>query len=321
MSGSSLAHPFDCTIDIDTSHLAGKTAIVTGGASGLGEAYVRALVKAGLTVCIGDLDIKAGEKLAAELQQCHFFPCDVTNWEDQVSLFSNAVICSPTEKIDFVIANAGIIGPDDVFTFDGSDQPPKKPDLSIIDVNITATLYTTKLAFHHFILQNGTHPSSSSHRQQTDTCLILIGSGAAFLDCPRAPQYAASKWAARGIMHSLRRTAFYYGSRVNVISPWYVRTNILPDEVFDGVERAGVQFAKKEDAGGCLVRVLADRGVNGRMVFVGPRKWADRGFVDLGVDEEFEEGLLGEIQREQVWFQPVEGGLFSDKVVSDRVDA
>lgn len=35
--------PVDCTIDADTSVLAGKTAVVTGGASGIGEAYVRAL--------------------------------------------------------------------------------------------------------------------------------------------------------------------------------------------------------------------------------------------------------------------------------------
>jgi NAD(P)-dependent dehydrogenase (short-subunit alcohol dehydrogenase family) len=67
-----------------------------------------------------------------------------------------------------------------------------------------------------FIRQNGTKNSP----EQEDTSLILIGSGAAFLDCPRAPQYCASKWAMRGIMHSLRRTAFFYGSRVNVISPW-----------------------------------------------------------------------------------------------------
>ncbi|KAK9325350.1 hypothetical protein V1517DRAFT_363615, partial [Lipomyces orientalis] len=62
---------------------------------------------------------------------------------------------------------------------------------------------------------------------QDDTCLILIGSGAAFLDYPRTPQYCATKWAMRRIMHSLRRTAFNYGSCVNVISPWYANLDGL----------------------------------------------------------------------------------------------
>jgi NAD(P)-dependent dehydrogenase (short-subunit alcohol dehydrogenase family) len=93
---------------------------------------------------------------------------------------------------------------------------PKKPDLSIIQVNLHGTLYTTKLAHHYFTLQNGTEPGP----HQEDSCLILVGSGAAFLDCPRTPQYCSTKWGNRGIMHALRRTAYFNGSRVNVISPW-----------------------------------------------------------------------------------------------------
>lgn len=100
----------------------------------------------------------------------------------------------------------------------GEDQEPAEPDLSTIDINLKGTLYTTKLAIHYFVKQNGQTPSE----KQEDTCLVLIGSGAAYVDTPRGPQYPATKWANRGIMHSLRRTAFYYGSRVNMISPWYV---------------------------------------------------------------------------------------------------
>lgn len=100
----------------------------------------------------------------------------------------------------------------------GKDKEPTRPDLTPVDVNLKGTLYTTKLALHYFVKQNGEVPSP----EQEDTCLVLIGSGAAFLDIPRGPVYPSTKWAVRGIMHSLRRTAFYYGSRVNVISPWYV---------------------------------------------------------------------------------------------------
>ena len=97
------------------------------------------------------------------------------------------------------------------------EYPSKPPNLKTIEVNLHGALYTTKLAMHSFIEQNGTNGTSLS---QSDTSLTLIGSGAAFLDCPRGVQYQSTKWGARGIMHALRRTAHYHGSRVNMISPW-----------------------------------------------------------------------------------------------------
>lgn len=162
-----------------------------------------------------------------------FVKCDTTIWEDQVHLFDAAKAFSPTKKIHYVVANAGISTKDEVFEFNGdingprspvdvpitnsnTENGPQKPDLKTIDVNLNGVLYTTKLCLHHFIEQNG----QALSQQQDDTCLILIGSGAAFLDVARTPQYEATKWAVRGIMHSLRRTAHFYGSRVNIISPW-----------------------------------------------------------------------------------------------------
>ncbi|GFF28859.1 5'-hydroxyaverantin dehydrogenase [Aspergillus lentulus] len=298
--------PVDCERDFDPSSVKGKTAIVTGGASGLGEAYVRALVAAGVYVCFGDIDLEKGQRLAAELPMTKFVSCDAGSWDDQVRLFEQAVSLSPNGRIAYVVANAGIHRPDEVFEQPHPDQEPVEPDLTIIDINIKGPLYTAKLAAHYFIRQNGSTPTPD----QEDTCLILIGSGAAFLDCPRGPQYSASKWAMRGIMHSLRRTTYYYGSRVNVISPWYVRTNILPGKTFEHVSNVGVQFATTEDAGQCLLRILSDPSVNGHSFFVTARKWASRGYVDLDLDDYPGNALLGEIQEEQMLSAPVSAGLF-----------
>jgi NAD(P)-dependent dehydrogenase (short-subunit alcohol dehydrogenase family) len=113
-----------------------------------------------------------------------------------------------------VVANAGITKQDEVFTYNPAG--PEKPDLKTIDVNLVGTLYTTKLATHYFISQNG----QSEAGQQEDTCLVLISSGAGYFDCPRTPQYQATKHGMRGIMRSMRRTAHHYGSRVNIIAPW-----------------------------------------------------------------------------------------------------
>jgi NAD(P)-dependent dehydrogenase (short-subunit alcohol dehydrogenase family) len=142
---------------------------------------------------------------------------------------------TPAGTIDHVVANAGIAIDDEVFSYDGTvsfalmppsklmpvptgpEYPSKPPNLKTVEVNLHGALYTTKLAVHTFIRQNGPDGPSSS---QTDTSLTLIGSGAAFLDCPRGVQYQSTKWGARGIMHALRRTAHYHSSRVNMISPW-----------------------------------------------------------------------------------------------------
>ncbi|KAL4941940.1 hypothetical protein BDV06DRAFT_222636 [Aspergillus oleicola] len=303
MVGSSPTEPVNCDVGFDSSVLSGKVAVVTGGASGLGEAYVRALVAADALVCFGDVDNDRGNKLSTELAKTRFIHCDVTKWEDQVGLFREAASFSPSGKIDFVIANAGITHADDVFSF--ADEL-KKPELSIVDVNLYGVLYTVKLAMHSFIKQNGAEPSPS----QEDTCLVLIGSGAAYLDCPRGPQYSSTKWAMRGIMHSLRRTAYYYGSRVNMISPWYVRTKILSDETFQHVEESGVEFAEAEDAGQCLLHILSDRSINGRSLFVSAKKWASRGYLDLDLDEYPGNDLVQAIQEDQVKSAPVELGLF-----------
>jgi short-subunit dehydrogenase len=66
---------------------------------------------------------------------------------------------------------------------------PTKPNSETLDINLNSVMYTAKLAFHYFIKQNGNTPSPSHQ----DTCLVLIGSGAAFLDVPRTPQYCAAK--------------------------------------------------------------------------------------------------------------------------------
>lgn len=304
MAGFQDHGPVDCSIDIDGKNIRGKTAIVTGGANGIGEAYTRALVAVGAYVTVGDLDMVGGEKLVSEFPgRVYFVKCNVTIWNDQFRLFREAASFSPTNQVHFVVANAGIIRQDDVFAY---SEEPSEPELSTIDVNIKGTLYTTKLAMHYFIKQNDTVPSPS----QQDTCLVLIGSGAGIHDCLRIPQYSASKWAARGIMHSLRRTAHLYGSRVNVIHPWYVKTNILSEQDFENVRAKGVDFATTEDAGQCLLRILDDPTMNGRSLFIAARKWASRGYIDLDLEDTEENELRREIQVDQMRGSPVEDGLF-----------
>lgn len=315
MAGYTYTGPVDTTKPLNTSGLANKTAIVTGGASGIGEGYVRALVACDVSVVIADLNSARGALLESELANTKFVKCDVTSWSDQLALFKAAVSFSPNGKIHYVVANAGMIKADSVYDVSSAEKDaesdPTQPDLQILDVNLRGTMYTTKLSLHYFVKQNGTTPSP----EQEDTALILIGSGASYLDGPRAPQYAATKWAMRGIMHSLRRTCHFHGTRVNMISPWYVRTSILTKEQFDGVEKVGVQLARLEDAQDALLRLLSDTSINGKSLFIGARRWEpakDTGYWDLDVDDHHDD-LHNQIQEEQMWGSPVSLGLFPEE--------
>lgn len=203
----------DTTLPLSLGSLAGKSVIVTGGAGGLGKAYVEAFVKAGAYVTIADFDEEAGRRTASNLSSgAQFVKCDVRSWEDQVSVFEAAIHNSPSKSCDVVIANAGVVGADDMFTLQDPSQPPVKPQLKILEINLIGMMYTAKLALHYFRRQ----PQIPSR----DRCLILKGSIAAYADQPGSPQYNASKWGVRGLMRNLRRTAWQEDVRVNLVAPW-----------------------------------------------------------------------------------------------------
>ena len=69
MPSPGISGPVDFSRSIDTSKVKGKTALVTGGASGIGAGVVKQLAQAEACVTIVDLNAEAGEKYAGELKQ------------------------------------------------------------------------------------------------------------------------------------------------------------------------------------------------------------------------------------------------------------
>lgn len=69
-------------------------------------------------------------------------------------------------------------------------------------------------------------------------------------------------------------------------------------------------FASAEDGGKLLLRILGDGRINGRQLFLAPRKWAAEGYLDFEIDDYEGNELLEEIQRDQLKGAPVEEGLF-----------
>lgn len=266
--------PVDVSRPFDETTLRDKTIVITGGANGLGTHFVRRWASAGAHVVIGDLDDRAGEQFVAELRSTYpqstfvFQHCDVTDWESQVSLFETAVRASPQGRgIDIVVPNAGILVPSEAVKFGRPqlvDGVLAKPNTATLDVNITGVAYTTHLALYH-LPRNGDGGR--------DRCILLIGSLSSLVPLPGQDQYTMSKHAVVGLFRSLRGTAASaHGVRVNMIAPFYVgKTNMLKPQTEALLLSGSAGPARIADVVDAATRLLADEGIVGRALVVGPR--------------------------------------------------
>jgi NAD(P)-dependent dehydrogenase (short-subunit alcohol dehydrogenase family) len=283
--------PVDLTKEYDPAWLKGKTALITGGASGFGEGFARKWAAAGANVIIGDVNVQKGDQIAREItketgnKNCHFIRCDVTDWDSQVNFFKEAVKLSPHGGIDLVVANAGI----SELAGTKFEQPsgldaaaPTKPNFICVDVNLYGVLYTSHLAI--FWLQKNPQsknalPSSNPVTQKRDRALLLIGSVASIAPIPTQPLYGVSKHGVMGLFRTLRATEFVNGIRVNMLCPYFIDTPIVP--AVGRLVLAGSVMGKVSDVIDAGTRLAADTRICGRALVVGPR--VDVTFDDDGV--------------------------------------
>nr|HID59686.1 3-hydroxyacyl-CoA dehydrogenase [Desulfobacterales bacterium] len=202
----------------------GTAAIVTGGASGLGEACVRMLVNGGGKVVILDLVEDAGKKLAEELgDSAIFVMADVTN-EEQVQAavdaaknnFGGLHICINCAGISAIgkIVNKGVPLPLDQFT-------------RAIDVNLTGTFNVSRLAA---AAMTANEPNEKGERG----VIINTASVAAFEGQIGQIAYAASKGGVVSMTLVMARDLSRDGIRVVTIAPGIMDTPMLaglPDKV------------------------------------------------------------------------------------------
>jgi NAD(P)-dependent dehydrogenase (short-subunit alcohol dehydrogenase family) len=103
------------TILEDLFTLKGRTAVVTGGAKGIGAMIASALVHAGCEVFIVARSVAAGEKLAQQLSahgRCHFLACDLADANQIADL--GAVLKGRLKSLDVLVNNAGIFSASDI---------------------------------------------------------------------------------------------------------------------------------------------------------------------------------------------------------------
>lgn len=172
--------------------LDGLTALVTGGASGIGEAVCRRLTWSGASVIIADLDKARAEKLSKELEGSSVLELDITN-EAAVNAAFQAI-----PKLDILVNNAGI-------GLVASVEETSTEDFQrLFKVNVEGTFYVTRAAVPLLLASAGN--------------IVNIGSVAGVKGFRRRFAYCATKGA---VLAMTKQLALEYAGkiRVNAICP------------------------------------------------------------------------------------------------------
>jgi 2-keto-3-deoxy-L-fuconate dehydrogenase len=190
----------------DMFDLSGKTAIVTGGSSGIGRAISITFAKRGATVFNLDLDSSGAKETVNRISdsggKALFFECDVSH-PDQVESAVNKIL-GQQGNLDIVINNAGIAHIGDV-------ESTSREDFDrILSVNV-------KGVFH--VMQ-----STIPHLKKKGGVILNIASVAARVGLSDRFAYSASKAAIVGMTLSVAKDYLKYNIRCNSISPARVHT-------------------------------------------------------------------------------------------------
>jgi len=192
--------------------VAGKVAVVTGGASGLGLASARRLAEEGATVVLTDIDEARGREVAAGIPGAQFRKLDVTAEQNWIALVDEVV--AALGRIDVLLNNAAIVH---LASIEDTSEAMWR---QIHAVGTDGTFFGCK---HALRVMKATGGGS----------IINMCSTASIQGMPQVFAYAASKSAIRGITKSIAVLSAQngYGVRCNSIHPGNMRTPML-----DGVQ-------------------------------------------------------------------------------------
>ncbi|MGH3519180.1 MAG: 3-oxoacyl-ACP reductase [Haloechinothrix sp.] len=230
-----------------TERLAGRVAVVTGGASGIGLASVRRLAQEGAKIVVADLDPATGKAAADEVGGL-FVQTDVSTEADVRALFDAAVDTYGSVHIAF--NNAGISPPEDDSILTTGIEAWQR----VQQINLTSVYLCCKYAIPHM-------------RRQGKGSIINTASFVAVMGAATSQiSYTASKGGVLAMSRELGVQFAREGIRVNALCPGPVNTPLLKDLFAKDPERAARRlihvplgrFAEPEEIAGAVAFLASD---------------------------------------------------------------
>lgn len=229
--------------------LRGKTAVITGAASGIGRSCAKQFAAAGMDVVVADLDDEGMQQTVDAVEsrgrKAWAVKTDVTSTEQVQALYEQTL--SHAGGVHVVMNNAGIA------RFDAALDLTDEDWHKVIDVNMWGVIHGCRIFGRHLRAQG------EGHIVNTASLNGLVG-------MPGCASYVASKFAVVGLSENLRYELAADGVGVTVVCPGMVRTQIGASSGDADVERVLAEHGSDVDRLGKLV-VKAVRRDRGRLLY------------------------------------------------------
>jgi NAD(P)-dependent dehydrogenase (short-subunit alcohol dehydrogenase family) len=223
------------TLVANAGRLAGRIALVTGAAGGLGRATVRALARAGATVVAADVDEAGAQAIAAEVGG-HALACDVSDLDANRAAVAFAV--ETCGGLDLVHLNAGV----------GSGCG--------VDGDFDLALYRRAIGVNLDGVVFGLHAALPALRARGGGAIVATSSLAGLTGVAYDPLYSASKHAVVGLTRSLGPPLAEEGIRLNAVCPGFAESAII-EPIRDMIAASGVAIIPAATVANAVVELFA----------------------------------------------------------------